>query len=195
MPRPLAWQKEPSIAMIKINLISDKEKKERLTDKKVGIAVRLGLSIVFALLLLASVMFSALVVLEINLKSVRKETKAYPAGSVKEIEATENLLKNVESISQKIGKNSQNVPYWGKVFEAVSAISPDGVKMTNIHIEKEHVKLTGFAKTREEFLAFQEGLKRDYFKNLNSPVSNLVSPKDFSFAVEFDVDKSYLNQP
>lgn len=181
--------------MIRINLLSDKEKKERLIDKKVGIVFRMGISIVFALFLLASVMFSALVILGINLKSVKEETKTYPTESVKEIEETENLLKDVESISQKIVKNSENVPCWGKILKVISDISPDGVKLTNIHIEKEHMKLTGFAKTREEFLAFQEGLKRDNFKNLNSPVSNLVSPKDLPFTVEFDVEKSFLNQP
>jgi Tfp pilus assembly protein PilN len=181
--------------MIEINLLSDKEKKERLIDKKLGMVVRFGFSIFFALFLLAFVMFSALVILGINLKSVREEAKTYPAGLAKEIEETENLLKDVKSISQKIGNNSQNVPYWAKVFEFISAVSPDGVRMTNIHIEKEHIRLTGFAKTREDFLAFQEGLKEDYFKNLNSPVSNLVSPRDFSFTVEFDVEKSYLNLP
>lgn len=181
--------------MIRINLLSDREKKERLISKKVGVIARLGLAIVFVLILLAIVIFSALVILDINLKSVREEAKKYPAESVKEIEETENLLEDMKSISQKIGKNSQDVPYWGKVFRVISAISPDGVKMTNIHIEKEHMKLSGFAKTREEFLVFQEGLKKDYFKNIVSPVSNLVSPKDFSFTVEFDVEKNYLNQP
>src|SRR3989339_202246 len=180
--------------MIKINLLSDQEKNERLVDKKVGTIVRLGLSIFFALIILASVMFSALVILEINLKSVREETKTYSVGSVKKIEETEQLLKDVESVSQKIAKNSQNVPYWGKILETISTISPDGVKITNVHIEKEHVKLPGFSETREGFLAFQEGLKKDYFTNFSSPISNLVSPKDFSFMVEFDVEKNYLNR-
>lgn len=181
--------------MIRINLLSDQEKRERLVDKKVGVIVRLGFSVVFALLLLSVVMFSALAILRINLKSVKGETKTYPAGSVKEIEETENLLKDVDSISQKIEKDSQNASHWGKVLGIIATISPAGVKMTNIHIEKEHIRISGFSKTREEFLAFQESLKRDYFKNLNSPVSNLVSPKDFSFKVEFDVEKDYLNQP
>lgn len=180
--------------MIEINLISDKEKKERLVEKKVGLVVRLGVSFVFAMLLLASVMFSAQVILAINLKSVKEETRTYPADSVKEIEETENLLKEVESLSKKIEKNSQDVPRWGKFLRVIADISPEGVKLTNIHIEKQHVRLTGFSKTREEFLAFQENLKRDSFKNLNSPISNLVSPKDFSFMVEFDVEKNYLNQ-
>jgi len=181
--------------MIRINLLSDKEKKERLADKKVGNVIRLGLSIVFSLLLLTAVMLSALVILGINLESVKTETKTYPADSVKEIEETENLLKDVETISQKIGKNSQDIPYWGKLLELVSEISPSGVRITNIHIEREHVKLTGFAKTREDFLVFQERMKKDYFKNIDSPITNLVSPQDFSFTVEFDVEKSYLNQP
>ncbi|MDD5489896.1 MAG: PilN domain-containing protein [Candidatus Moranbacteria bacterium] len=181
--------------MIRINLLSDKEKKERLADKKIGIVIRVGFSIIFSLLLLALVMFSALIILEINMRSVKEEAKAYPTSLAKEIEETDNLLKDAKSISQKIGKDSQDVPYWGKVFETISAISPDGVRMTNIHIEKAHVRLVGFAKTREDFLTFQEGLRKDYFKNINSPVSNLVSPNNFDFTIEFDIENKYLDQP
>jgi hypothetical protein len=181
--------------MIRINLLSDREKKERIAEKIIGLIVRLGFSIVFALVLLSLVMFYALVILDINLKSVKEETKKYPASSTKEIEGMESLLKSVDSISKKIGEDSKSIPQWKKVLDIFIAICPEGMKITNIHIEKEHVKVVGFARTREEFLAFQEGLKRDNFKNLNSPVSNLVSPENFSFDVEFDVDKDYLNQP
>jgi hypothetical protein len=181
--------------MIRINLLSEEEKNKRLINKKISLIVRLGFSMALALFLLAGVMLSALVILDINLKAVKEEMKVYPRGSAKEVEESENLLRSVDSISQKIVKDSQEVSYWGKTFRFISAISPEGVKITNIHIEKEHVRLNGFAKTREDFLSFQEGLRKDYFKNFNSPVSNLVSPENISFTVEFDVDKKYLNQP
>ncbi|OGI25188.1 MAG: hypothetical protein A3J76_03255 [Candidatus Moranbacteria bacterium RBG_13_45_13] len=181
--------------MIKINLLSDKEKKERLTDEKVGTIVRLGFSVVFSLLILSLVMFSALIILDINLKSVKEESKTFPTGSARETQEAEELLKEVNEASQKIESNLKNIPFWGKIIRKISTICPVGVKIANIHIEKEHMRIIGFSKTREDFLAFQERLKNDDFKNFSSPVSNLVSPKDFSFTVEFDIDKNYLSVP
>ncbi len=181
--------------MIKINLLSNEERKKRLVNKKAGLIVRLGLSVVFALVILSLIMFSALIILEINLKSVKEETKKYPASSAKEVEETEDLLKGVNSVSKKIYEDSKNVPRWKKILDFFAAVCPEGLQITNIHIEKEHVKIAGFSKTREEFLNFQESLRKDYFKNLDSPVSNLVSPENFSFSLEFDVDKNYLSQP
>ena len=180
--------------MIEINLISDKEKKERLVEKKVGLVVRLGVSFVFAMLLLASVMFSAQVILAINLKSVKEETRTYPADSVKEIEETENLLKEVESLSKKIEKNSQDVPRWGKFLRVIADISPEGVKIDKYSYRKTAREAHWFCQNARRISGLSRELKRDSFKNLNSPISNLVSPKDFSFMVEFDVEKNYLNQ-
>src|SRR4030042_7177192 len=105
LPRQLAWQKGPVIQMIKINLRSDKEKKERLTDEKVGTIVRLGFSVVFSLLILSLVMFSALIILDINLKSVKEESKTFPTGSARETQEAEELLKEVNEASQKIESN------------------------------------------------------------------------------------------
>ena len=42
------------------------------------------------------------------------------------------------------------------------------------------------------FWFFRKSSKADGYSNLISPVSNLVSPENFEFTVEVDVDKNYL---
>jgi len=181
--------------MIKINLLADREKQERASEEKLGIIMRAGLSVTFGLILLSAMMFSIQTILAIELKSAQGESQIHSTKSVQDIEAAENILKDANKISQKVIQTSQSVPYWSKILRRLSDNCPDGLKILMIHAEKEHVKISGFAKTREAFLAFQNKLGEPGFKNLISPVSNLVSPENLSFTVEFDVDKNYLSQP
>lgn len=181
--------------MIRINLLSKQEKKKRVFEKKIGSILRAGFSIIFSLLLLSIFLFSMRMILGVYLKSAQEESRAQGRGSIEEIGKTENLLKDIDSASVRIAKVSGEVPYWGKVLNRISQTCPEEIKITNIHVEKEHLKISGFSKTRESFLQFQEELRGEGFLNLVSPVSNLVSPKDFNFLVEVDLDKSYLNQP
>lgn len=181
--------------MIKINLLPNQEKEKRAFEKKIGSILRAGFSAAFSLLVLSVFLFSTGMILRVYLKSAQEESRAQGEESVEEIGKTENLLKDVDSASVKIAKVSGEIPYWGKVMDRISQICPEEIKITNVHVEKEHLKISGFSKTREGFLQFQDGLKSEGFFNLVSPVSNLVSPKDFDFLVEVDLKKSYLDQP
>lgn len=182
--------------MIKLNLLSDKEKKKRKAEDKIGLILGAGFSIIFALLLMLAITFSAQFVLNINLKSAQEESRVQSdSRSLREIAEAEKILGEINTISQKIQKSSKEIPHWSKVIAKISEICPRDLKITSIHAEKEHLKLSGFSKTREAFLEFQESLRQDGFVNLVSPVSNLVSPKDFNFSVEVDLEQGYLNQP
>jgi Tfp pilus assembly protein PilN len=181
--------------MIKINLLSDKDREERKNETKLGIILRAGLSVILALLILLGLFVSFEMILNIELQSTRKETNVHPSDSQKDIALAEEMLKNAKNIAGKINSTSQEIPYWSKVFEKLSNDVPDGIKISSVHIEKLHLKITGFAKTRDAFLAFQDKLKRDEYGNLVSPISNLVAPENFNFTVETDLQKKYLNQP
>lgn len=195
MPQPSGLPREPAIMMIKINLLPYRDKEERQFNLKLGTISRAGLSVILALLILGGLLVSLEMALNIELKAAREDAKAHPTSSQKDIASAEDLLKNANNVSNKINSTSKEVPYWSKVLEKISADVPDGLQITSIHIEKMHMKIAGFAKTRESFLAFQDKLKVAEFGNLVSPISNLVAPENFNFAVEVDVQKNYLNQP
>jgi len=181
--------------MIKVNLLPDKSKESRKLEETVGYILQLGFSVVFALLVLLVILLFMQMALDIELKSAQKESRIHSGKNKEEIQQTEDFLKSINSISQKMNKTSEEIPRWSKVFKRLSEICPDEVNLVSIHIEKEHMKIAGFSKTREAFLDFQEKLKGEGFSNLASPVSNVVSPKDFDFSMEVDLEKDYLNRP
>jgi Tfp pilus assembly protein PilN len=193
--RPRSVLRQGSVkTMIRINLLPDREKESKRIEKTIGNIARTGLSVVFSLVALFAYMLAIQVVLGIELSSARFESAAHSEKTANEMKETEEMLKNVNAATQKVNRTSKEMPCWSKVLKHLSDICPDGVRLDSAHIEKEFVRIQGFSKTRESFLQFQEELKKEGFTNIVSPVSNVVSPKDFEFTVEADVEKKYLNE-
>ena len=179
---------------VSINILPDEQKEKRGIEKKIGKIIRFGFSLVFALLVLLAVLFSAKLVMNIDYKSVQETFGSHSENSDKDIKQTEKFLADMNNISGKINKISDETPRWSKILKKISEICPPDLQVTLFHVEKQHIKIGGFSKNREAFLGFQEKLKAEGFGNINSPISNLVSPKDFKFEIEMDVDSKYLNQ-
>lgn len=179
---------------ISINILPDEQKEKREVEKKIGKIIRFGFSVVFAFLVLLAVLFSFRLVLDIDYKSVQETFGSQSGESKKDIKETENFLSDMNRVSQKINKSSDEVPRWSKILKKISSISPSDLRLTLFHIEKEHIIIEGFSKNREAFLDFNDKLKAEGFNNINSPISNLVSPRDFNFEIEMDVDGKYLDQ-
>ena len=179
---------------IKINILPDEQKEKREIERKIGILGRFGFSLIFVLLILIAVLFSAELILNIEYRSVQSATNDNSATADKDMKQTEDFLDEVNVSAQKINNISSNIPRWSKVLKRLSDISPPNLRINLIHVEGSHLQLKGFSKSREALLDFQEKLKTEGYKNINSPISNLVSPKNFDFEIEMDVDSKYLNK-
>jgi len=179
---------------ININILPDEQKEKRGIEKKIGTIGRFGFSLIFVLLVLAAVLFSAELILNIEYRSVQNTADDHPVNADKDMKQTEVFLNEVNASAQKINNISSNTPRWSKALKKMSDISPPDIRISLIHVEGAHIKIRGFSKNREALLDFQEKLKAEGYKNINSPISNLVSPKNFNFEIEMDVDSKYLNQ-
>ncbi len=179
---------------ISINILPDEQKEKIGIERKIGIFGRFGLSLVFVLLVLIAVQLCAKLILNIEYQSVEDSADDHPGTADREMKQTEAFLNEVNASAQKINNISSNTPRWSKVLKKMSDISSSDLRISLIHVEGSHIKMQGFSKSRESFLDFQEKLKAEGYKNINSPISNLVSPKNFDFEIEMDVDNKYLNQ-
>ena len=179
---------------ININILPDEQKEKRAIEKEIGIFGRFGFSLIFVLLVLITVLFSAQLILNIEYRSVEDTANNHPGTADVEMKQTEAFLNEVNASAQKINNISSDTPRWSKVLKKMSDIASPDMRISLIHVEGNHIKLQGFSKSREAFLDFQEKLKVENYNNINSPISNLVSPKNFNFDIEMDVDSKYLNQ-
>jgi|GEM_PF-980052 len=179
---------------ININVLPDKQKKNREIENKIGNILRFSFSLVFALFILAMVFFIARIILKADYQAAREISENRSIQSSREVEDAEKLLNDANAISKKITVISGEIPHWPSVFKRLSEICPEEIRINMVHAEIEHMKITGFAKKRDAFIEFQNKLTSEGFKNIISPSSNIVSPQDFIFDIEFDLDKKYLNQ-
>ncbi len=176
---------------IKLNIIPEKRKKERILQKRIGAILRFGYKTFFVFVFFLLILISMRTILEIEYRAVSQKPEAANEIDM-DIEGSENLLTSTNKISEKVEKSVSETLNWTVIFEELSSACPDGIKITSVHAELEHVKLSGFSKTREAFLTFEERLKSSGMKNIVSPVSNIVAPENFEFEVEFDLDKKYF---
>ncbi|MFA5926292.1 MAG: hypothetical protein WC831_05190 [Parcubacteria group bacterium] len=179
---------------VNVNILPDEQKEKKEIEKKIGKIGRFGFSIVFVFIIFLAILFSAKFVLEIDYKSVQETFRGGSEKSNSDIKQTEDFLSDINSTAKKINKMSSETPRWSKVLKKISEISSPDLRITLIHAEGVHVIIGGFSKTREAFLDFQEKLEKEGYKKINSPISNLVSPKDFNFEIEMDIDAEYLNR-
>jgi len=179
---------------IRINILPDEQKEKREIEKKIGKYGRFGFSLIFVLLIFVVVLLSARLILNIEYHSIQEAVKSHPGTADEEIAQTEAFLNEVNASAQKINKISSDMPRWSKVLKKMSDISSSDLRIIFFHVQGNHIQIQGFSKSREALLDFQEKLKMEGYNNINSPISNLVSPKDFNFDIEMDVDSKYLNQ-
>lgn len=154
-------------------------------EQKIGSILRFGLKITFVFLLFSAVLFSIQIILNMKYKAAKENSSVRRTDE--DIQAVEKLLTDANVVSKKANKTFSTVANRSELLEEISNLCPGDAKINSIHIEEKHVKLTGFSKTREAFLALQENFKGAGFENFVSPVSNLVSPQNFSFEIEFDI--------
>lgn len=91
----------------------------------------------------------------------------------------------------KISKISSNIPNWARVLVRISELSPDGIRIDQLSADGSQLKISGFSKTRDDFLNFQDKLKTEGFQ-FPVDISNLVASTDFDFDLEITVPQDYL---
>jgi Tfp pilus assembly protein PilN len=177
--------------MISINVLPDSLKEKLRKEKDMKQILRLGFSLVFAMLVLAGTLFAIQIALSIERNGERQANTSSQNRPIGNIEQEVKLLQDLNVESQKLVKIETEIPHWPKVLKKFSEICPEGLKINSISGEGEHLKITGFSKTREAFLDFQGKLKQEGFTVPDS-INNLVSPSDINFNIEIDVSKEFL---
>jgi Tfp pilus assembly protein PilN len=176
---------------IDINVLPDRQKEKMSEEKKIGFVLKLGLSFVAVLALLNVVFFLMQFVLKIEYQAADKPRPAVSDDSSSKENQLEKIFQNTSKQVGKISKTSGVVANWARFFVRISAICPAGIQMNNISVEMNHVKISGFSKTRDDFLDFQDKLKAEGFV-FSVDLSNLVAAQDFNFDLELDVPQDYL---
>jgi len=179
--------------MIKINLLPAKAKQELSLKNLKRCIVVIGVFFISLCLLFAIF----LIIIYLVLHSAQTETQ----HSNSLFSQAQELEEQVHSLNQELSglinkqlervdqiQQEQQKSSW--VLQKLSQISPANTRLSLLEIEKQKVKIAGFAKTRKSALLFQQILEQEpQFINLDSPLSNFVKQKNINFFFSFDIKK------
>jgi hypothetical protein len=102
----------------------------------------------------------------------------------KDINELNGALLSIDKIRKK---ESFNFPY---ILRVIGAAVPEGAKMTNITYREGSIVISGHADQRSEVLKLKENLEKEkVFKNINSPLSNIIKEQDINFNFSFSLNE------
>ena len=176
---------------IEINVLPDKQKVKIREEKKIGFALKMAFIFVAVLVLVNTVLFLMRMVLNIEYQAAKQASAvSLSRGSGKE-DQLEKIFQDANGQVTKISKISSNIPNWARVLVRISELSPDGIRIDQLSADGSQLKISGFSKTRDDFLNFQDKLKTEGFQ-FPVDISNLVASTDFDFDLEITVPQDYL---
>lgn len=182
---------------IYLNLLPE-EKKEEIKRKKIFLKVIrneliFSIPIVAFFLILFTINFS----LEIRMRGMEE---GFSAGNSqaesKELESYEEKFSEINSKITAISGIQKNHLNWLGVFHKINDTLEDGIYLSDLATDDWKISLVGKAKTRDNFLKFQENIKgQGCFSDVEAPLSSLVSKENVGFQINFKVKEECLKNP
>lgn len=176
---------------IDINILPYGEREKLKEEKKIGFALKLAFSFVAVLLFTNAVLFLMQMVLGIEYQAAKYSSEK---SAVKNTEKEDQLERTFEDTNKQVANFSRigsGIPNWARVLVRVSELCPDGIRISRLSAEENQIEIAGFAKTRDDFLDFQNSLKAEGFQ-FSSDISNLVASRDFNFDLSVGISQDYL---
>lgn len=178
---------------IEINVLPDKQKEKIKEEKKIGFTIRLIFGFIAVLILINVVLYLMQTVLGIEYKAAKESSGA---SLIKSSGKENQLEKNFQDTNDQVAKTSKislNLPNWARVLARISELCPDGIRVSQFSADGAQLKISGFSKSREAFLDFQDKLQNEGFQ-FSTDISNLVASKDFNFVLATNIPQDYLNR-
>lgn len=177
-----------------LNLLSEERKKEINNKKSFLAVIDQGLLFLLPLICLILILLSINLALEINSRGQDSVLKtAQNQDNYKKLKEYEDNFSRVNSKVATLLKIQGSHFYWSKVFIDLSTAVPDNISISEIINKDYGISLAGKAKTRDDFLKFQNNLESSgCFSDINAPLSDLVAKEDVDFQIDFNVKTDCL---
>lgn len=168
---------------ITINLLPPGKKEEIKKFRTAGVIFKIGISALFALLVMFVFMRFCVSAIMIQKEVFDKEIARFiRTDSYVEVEKAQSEIKTKSEQARRIkGGLNDKTEYW-KLFEDLNSIMPDDVFLKQIAIADGAIKIKGFAIYRESLLILEDKLKEnENFLDVESPISNLIAGENVEF--------------
>lgn len=179
---------------IYLDLLPDNRKKE-IRRKKTFRSILKGealflLPVVLFILILLNIYY--VIVLQRN-SLVNENSLQQSQSKYQQLGIYQEEFKQVNSLSQALGKIQSGHLHWTNLFQNLSEATPDNIQISNLSTKNYTVFLVGKAKTRDDLLNFKNKLEESScFQNINVPLSDLVVKDNVDFQIDLMINKDCL---
>jgi len=182
----LALRKLDPKTVISPNLLPP-EAKEELCYHAIGDTVKKVVLVLSAILVILWLAGGALLwkfkseetAITRNLEGSVDSKKLYDLGKMNE------QFKEMRTLNSKVEKSGGKEYRFSEMLAELTKITPPGVALTDFEtnlVQPGWVKITGVARSRDNFLAFKKGVDQSqFYEKIDSPAANYISPQNFQF--------------
>lgn len=111
----------------------------------------------------------------------------------KRLASYQEEFKKINVETDNIARYQKAHLHWSGLITLLQELVPEGVAIVELLTKDYTVSLSGQAGTRDQFLAFEEALKRsECVSDVRVPISNLFSQKEIDFQIDFKLKKECL---
>ncbi len=179
---------------IYLDLLPEERKKEMEKNKIFLSLIYNEIVFTIPILVFIGILVAINFILVIKAEGVEKiSTMGGSQKEYQELQEFENKFSEVNSRTMEVLKVQNKHINWLNVFVRINGAVPENVFISDLASADYQISLAGKAKTREDFLKFQENLKSEAcFSNVSAPLSSLVSKKNVQFQINFEVKEDCL---
>ncbi len=181
---------------IKLNLISEQQKKVIRETKKMRMVFKLGAELLGILLVFFILLLNINYVLKTDLSlAVENFNKKSLDEKYAEMERYDSEIKQINSEIADIENIQREQTYWSRLLFKLSDILGPDIALTNLSTKNLTIFLVGKAKTRDALVLLKGDLeKEECFFDVKLPLSNLVSKDDAVFQMEFSLKEECVKE-
>lgn len=107
----------------------------------------------------------------------------------------QEAFKQANVSANEIELYTKNHLHWTELFTLLDDITEEGVVVVELLTKDYTITINGQARTRENFLRFEERLKQtDCVSDVKVPISNLFSQTEVEFQIDFNIRRACLVQ-
>lgn len=172
-------------------------KKEEIKKKKIfWLVIRQEVRLFIPLTLFIAVLLAINLDLGLQLNGLEKlYVLEQSQKEYQELKSYEDKFRETNSRVSLASTLQSGHLHWSPVLKKISEAVPEGVNLKKLATKDYSVSVSGAAKTRENFLFFEEKIKAsDCFFEVNTPLSNLISKENVIFQIDFKVNGNCLKK-
>jgi len=174
---------------ISINFLPVERREEIKNLKYIGVVLRIGI-----MALLSVVVF--IVFLKFNIHAIEIE-KSFTESEIVRFESSldyrqtkvaKDSLREYSKTAKTIKSGLKSKKSFSALVQEMNKMIPEGIILSRFSIDSKEVILNGVALEREQLLKLEKQLKEsEYFKSVDSPISNFVSDTNAKFIFKMDL--------